>query len=89
MLAIDTGFIVHNDRNYPNLVRLLSELGVETIDSEMSFAVTDRASGFTYRATNLNTLLANRSNIINRRLWRMTADIVRFHRNGRRFLQAP
>lgn len=85
-LAIDTGFIVHNDRNYPNLVRLLDELGVGTIDSEMSFAVTDRASDFTYRATSLNTLLARRSNIIDPRLWRMATDIVRFHRHGRRFL---
>jgi predicted NAD/FAD-binding protein len=85
-LAVDTGFIVHNDRNYPHLQRLLAELGVTTIDSEMSFAVTDRASGFAYRATNLNSLLADRSNLTNPRLWRMVADIVRFQRAGRRLL---
>ena len=88
-LSIDTGFIVHNDRNYPHLVRLLDELGVETIDSEMSFAVTDRRSAFTYRATSLNSLLADRRNLTNRHLWTMVADIVRFHRNGRRFLADP
>lgn len=88
-LAIDTGFIVHNDRNYPHLVRLLDELGVDTLDSEMSFAVTDRPSGFTYRATNLNTLLADRRNLTDRRLWRMVADIIRFHRHGRRLLADP
>jgi uncharacterized protein len=85
-LAIDTGFIVHNDRNYPNLERLLAQLGVATIDSEMSFAVTDRATGFCYRATNLDTLLADRRNALDPRLWRMVVDIIRFQRAGRRFL---
>ena len=44
-LAIDTGFIVHNDRNYTNLVRLFDELGVAVQDTEMSFGVTRRPSG--------------------------------------------
>jgi predicted NAD/FAD-binding protein len=86
-LGVDTGFIVHNDRNYPNLVRLFDELGVTTIDTEMSFAVTDRTSDFTYRATNLDTLLARRRNATDPRLWRMLADILRFQRAGRRLLQ--
>ncbi len=85
-LAIDTGFIVHNDRNYPLLQRLLADLGVPTIDSEMSFAVTERATGFCYRATNLDTLLARRANAVDPRLWRMVVDIIRFQRAGRRFL---
>ncbi len=85
-LAIDTGFIVHNDRNYPHFQRLLADLGVAAIDSEMSFAVTDRATGFCYRATNLDTLLASRANALDPRLWRMVADIIRFQRAGRRFL---
>jgi len=88
-LGVDTGFIVHNDRNYPNLVRLFRDLGVTTVDTEMSFAVTDRGSGFTYRATNLDTLLAQRRNVRDPRLWRMVADIVRFHRAGQRLLRRP
>ncbi|MFV0258874.1 MAG: NAD(P)/FAD-dependent oxidoreductase [Acidimicrobiales bacterium] len=88
-LGVDTGFIVHNDRTYPNLIRLVSELGVPTLDTEMSFAVTDHASGFTYRATNLNSLLARRRNLIDGRLWRMVADIGRFYRAGQRFLRRP
>ena len=76
-LGVDTGFIVHNDRNYPNFQRLLAELGVAAQDTEMSFAVTDRTSGFSYRATNLNTLFAKRSNIVNPTMWRMLIDIFR------------
>ncbi|MFV0527078.1 MAG: NAD(P)/FAD-dependent oxidoreductase [Acidimicrobiales bacterium] len=88
-LGVDTGFIVYNDRTYPNLVRLFAELGVGAVDTEMSFAVTDHESGFTYRATNPNTLLARRRNLVDPDLWRMLADIVRFYRHGRRFLRRP
>ncbi|MDH4147409.1 MAG: NAD(P)-binding protein, partial [Acidimicrobiia bacterium] len=59
-LAIDTGFIVHNDRNYPVISRLFDELGVRTLDTSMSFSVTDRAAGLCYRATNIDTLFAAR-----------------------------
>ncbi len=88
-LNVDTGFIVHNDRNYPNLLRLFDRLGVETQDSEMSFSVSDAESGFTYRATNLATLLARPANAVDRRLWAMLYDIIRFYRHGRRFLDRP
>lgn len=87
--SIDTGFIVHNDRNYPNLVRLFDELGMETVDSEMSFAVTDRQTGFTYRATNLNSVFADRKNLLRPTMWRMLADIVRFYRDGNAYLNNP
>ncbi|MDH5521294.1 MAG: FAD-dependent oxidoreductase, partial [Acidimicrobiia bacterium] len=85
--GIDTGFIVHNDRNYPNLLRLFDELGVETVDSEMSFAVHDPEADFYYRATNLNTLFAQRRRLVDPSMWMMLADIVRFHRSGRRMLR--
>ena len=91
-LAVDTGFIVHNDRNYPNLVRLFDELGVPTIDTEMSFGVTDRdasspTDGFTYRATSPNTLFADRRNLVRPAMWRMLRDIVRFYRAAKQFLE--
>jgi predicted NAD/FAD-binding protein len=90
-LAVDTGFIVHNDRNYPHLVRLFEELGVPTVDTEMSFGVTDRdpsspTNGFTYRATSPNTLFADRRNLVRPAMWKMLGDIVRFYRDARNFL---
>jgi uncharacterized protein len=87
-LAIDTGFIVHNDRNYPNLVRLLDELEIDSVDTEMSFAVTDRdrARPFTYRATNLDSLFADRRRLLDPAMWRMLVDILRFYRAGNRYL---
>lgn len=88
-IGIDTGFIVHNDRNYPNLLRLFRRLGVSTRPSEMSFGVEVRASGFAYRASNPATLLARPGNIVDSQWWRMVIDIGRFFRHGRRFLADP
>ena len=85
--GIDTGFIVHNDRNYPNLVNLFDELGIEVQDSEMSFAVHDPEDDFHYRATNLNTLFAQRRRLVDPKMLRMLADIIRFQRSGRRLLE--
>ena len=87
-IGVDTGFIVHNDRNYPSLVALFDELGVPVQDTEMSFAVTHRANGFHYRATNLNTLFADRKNLVSPTMWRMLIDIVRFYRNANRYLDS-
>ncbi|MDA3039678.1 MAG: FAD-dependent oxidoreductase, partial [Actinomycetota bacterium] len=93
-IGVDTGFIVHNDRNYPNLVRLFAELGVATLDTEMSFGVIDRdpaspTHGLSYRATNPNSLFADRRNLIRPAMWRMLLDIGRFFRAGRAFLADP
>ncbi len=90
-LAIDTGFIVHNDRNYPNLVRLFDELDVPVQDTEMSFGVTDRqrsGAPFTYRATSLATLFGDRRNIVRPEMWRMLIDIARFYRAANKLLAA-
>lgn len=81
--AVDTGFIVYNERNYPGFVGLLDELGVDTQPSEMSFGVSDTEAGFEYRASNLNSIFAQRRNAVNPRALRLFADIVRFNRAAR------
>ncbi len=93
-IGVDTGFIVHNDRNYPNLVRLFAELGVATLDTEMSFGVIDRdpaspTHGLAYRATSPNSLFADRRNLVRPAMWRMLVDIGRFFRASREFLSDP
>ncbi len=82
---VDTGFIVFNDRNYPNFERLLEELKVPTQASPMSFGVSDGLD-FEYSATSPNGLFASRGNLIKPSFHRMVADLVRFNREARELL---
>ena len=82
--AIDTGFIVHNDRTYPTLERIFAELGVRTNPTSMSFSVRDDATGLEYSS---QSLLAQRRNALNPRVLRMTRDILRFNRDAERLLE--
>ncbi|MBC9249622.1 FAD-dependent oxidoreductase [Pseudomonas alcaligenes] len=80
--AIDTGFIVFNDWTYPNFIRLLDQLGVASQPTEMSFSVHDPASGAEYNGNNLNSLFAQRRNLLSPRFWGMLRDILRFNREA-------
>lgn len=78
--AVDTGFIVYNDWTYPNFIRLLDQLKVPTRPTEMSFSVHDPRSGLEYNGHNLDTLFAQRSNLLSPAFWGMLRDILRFNR---------
>jgi uncharacterized protein len=82
-IPIDTGFIVYNERNYPNLIALFGHLGVQTAPSTMSFAVSLDNGGYEYSGTGLAGMFAQKSNVISPAHWRMTADILRFHREAK------
>lgn len=82
---VDTGFIVYNDRNYPELERILSELDVATQPSQMSFGVSD-GGDFEYNGASPNGLFANRRQAFAPSFHRMIADLVRFNRDARRLL---
>jgi predicted NAD/FAD-binding protein len=84
--AIDTGFIVFNDWTYPGFMRLLDELDVASQPSRMSFSVRCERTGFEYNGTSLNTLFAQRSNLLRPWFLRMLAEILRFNREARAFL---
>ena len=79
-LNIDTGFIVFNDWTYPKFIELLDELGVGSQVSDMSFSVKCEESGLEYNGTSLNTLFAQRSNILKPRFWKMIKDILNFNK---------
>ncbi len=87
-LAVDTGFIVHNERNYPRLTAMFRELGVATRPTTMSFSVHNAGTGLEYNATSLNALFCQRGNLVSARFWRMLADLVRFYRSAPALLQA-
>ncbi|MDB5915863.1 MAG: NAD/FAD-binding protein [Massilia sp.] len=83
--GVDTGFLVFNERTYPNLAGLFDELGVETAPSEMSFSVKlarPGAQNLESAGANLDTVFAQRANLFEPRFLRMVADIVRFNRQA-------
>ncbi|HUE93195.1 NAD(P)/FAD-dependent oxidoreductase [Pseudomonas sp.] len=80
--AVDTGFIVFNDWTYPNFIRLLGKLGVGFKATEMSFSVSDPLSGVEYNGHSLNSLFAQRRNLLSPKFWGMVRDILRFNREA-------
>jgi predicted NAD/FAD-binding protein len=78
-LAVDTGFIVFNDRTYPNFIQLLDEIGQDSQPSEMSFSVQAEDGRLEYSGSSLNALFAQRRNIVRPPFYRMIRDILRFN----------
>src|SRR6185503_1522955 len=86
---VDSGFIVHNERTYPNLLRLFAELGVATQDSEMSMSVRCLGCGLEYAgARGLTGLFPHARNLFRGRYLRMLGEIPRFHHQARRTVKA-
>ncbi len=81
--AVDTGFIVFNERTYPNFIRLLDRLGVGSRESVMSFSVSSERTGMEYCSATPDTLFAQRGNLARPSFWRMLLEIVRFNRGLR------
>jgi predicted NAD/FAD-binding protein len=88
-VPVDTGFIVYNDRNYPNLVALFDHLDVPTLASDMSFSASLDGGSFEYSGSGLRGLLGQRRNAVRPRFWRMLSEIVRFYREAPPLLRQP
>jgi len=87
-VAVDSGFIVHNQRTYPTLLRLFRELDVPTRPTEMSMSVTCAGCGLSYAgARGPRGLFAQRRRLLDARYLRMLADVPRFHRDARHVLE--
>lgn len=85
-IGVDTGFMVFNHRNYPNLKALFELLKIESQPTDMSFSASVGQGQLEYAGSDLNTLFAQRKNLLNPRFLRMIREILRFNREGRRLL---
>ena len=81
-LGVDTGFIVYNVANYPNLIALFDHLGVKTQATDMSFGVSVDQGDFEYSGGDLKGLFAQKRNLLRPRFWSMVKDILRFYRDA-------
>jgi uncharacterized protein len=86
--GVDTGFLVFNERTYPNLINLLGQLEVPTAKSDMSFSVSVPHSGLEWCGASLDTVFAQRRNLARPAFWRMLADVLRFNRITTRLARA-
>jgi predicted NAD/FAD-binding protein len=78
--AIDTGFIVFNDWTYPNFIKLMDKISVQSQATEMSFSVKNLSQNLEYNGNTLNSLFAQRRNILRPRFWRIVRDILKFNK---------
>lgn len=81
-LSVDTGFIVYNELNYPNFTALLDHLGVASTASDMSFALSADGGKLEWSGNTINTVFAQRKNLVSPRFLRMLLDMVRFNRKA-------
>lgn len=86
--AIDTGFIVCNNRTYPNFLKLLKLLRVNLQPTEMSFSVLNKQSGLEYNGNTLNSLFAQRSNLFSFKFWKLVKEIISFNKQCKKTHQS-
>ena len=86
--AVDTGFIVFNEVTYPNFLKLLRRLGVPWKPSRMSFSLRCEQTGLEFSPSSLDTLFAQRRNLLRPAFYRMVLDIFRFRREALKLLEA-
>ncbi|MDP2401792.1 MAG: FAD-dependent oxidoreductase, partial [Actinomycetota bacterium] len=86
---VDAGFMVYNERTYPNLIRFFERLGIAHTESDMSFSVHVEGDDIEWSGNSLDSIFAQRKNIVNPRFLKMLADVVRFSRDADRLLHDP
>ncbi|HLO62185.1 MAG TPA: FAD-dependent oxidoreductase, partial [Azonexus sp.] len=83
---VDTGFLVFNEKTYPNLIALFAYLGVDSVETEMSFAVSLENPDLEWAGSNLATIFGQKRNLVRRDFWTMLSDILRFNRDSTAWL---
>ncbi|MEQ1588921.1 MAG: FAD-dependent oxidoreductase [Gallionella sp.] len=81
-IPVDTGFLVCNDRTYPNLLAMFKHLDVELVASDMSFSVQIQRDNLEWSGTSLATLFGDKLNLFRPKFWRMVMDVLRFNRQS-------
>ncbi|MDD1792205.1 FAD-dependent oxidoreductase [Enterovibrio sp. ZSDZ42] len=81
--AIDTGFIVFNDRTYPNFQNLMKDIGMDAQESEMSFSVRNEDNGLEYNGHSVGSLFAQKRNFLNPKFYKFISEILRFNKEAR------
>jgi len=84
---IDTGFIVCNDRNYPNFLKLMDKLNIAMQPTEMSFSVRNNPLGLEYNGHNINTLFSQRRNLLRPKFYRLIRDILYFNKAAKKAIE--
>ncbi len=87
--GVDTGFLVFNERTYPLLCRLFGHLQIPVVKSDMSFSVQIAEPALEWAGTNLDSVFAQRRNLLRPAFWKMLADILRFNRAATRDMEKP
>ena len=85
---VDTGFLVFNEKTYPNLIAMFDLLGVDSVETEMSFAVSLENPDVEWAGSNLATVFGQKRNLVRRQFWSMLSDILRFNRESVAWLAA-
>ncbi|MBP6708552.1 MAG: FAD-dependent oxidoreductase, partial [Candidatus Accumulibacter sp.] len=85
---VDTGFLVFNEKTYPNLIALFDTLGVESVQTEMSFAVSLENPDIEWAGSSLATVFGQKRNLLRPAFWTMLSDILRFNRESTAWLAA-
>ena len=78
--SVDTGFIVYNDRTYPRFIKMMNEVGVEGLATQMSFSVSNKANGLEYNGHTISTLFAQKRNWLKPRFYQFIIEILRFNK---------
>ena len=85
---VDTGFLVFNEKTYPNLIAMFDKLGVDSVETEMSFAVSLENPDLEWAGSNLATVFGQKRNLVRPSFWAMLSDILRFNRESTAWLAA-
>ncbi|MFO0855815.1 MAG: FAD-dependent oxidoreductase [Phycisphaerales bacterium] len=89
LLPVDTGFIVFNERTYPLFTKMLAHLGIDSQPSTMSLSIRCDETGLEYNGTSLNTLFAQRSNLLNPGFLAMLSDLLKFNKLANEAVDYP